>query len=412
MINRRNFFKTTQLLGLGALISPQLRATSRGTSKAVTDHRKYWLSVLDQISGPLLEAGSSRQLKRTMPVETTNGSNEKPSTYLEGVGRLLAGIAPWLESESGNAVENKLRNRYRRQAVATVASIVDPRSPDYLFDHMEPQMLVDAAFLAHAFLRAPAQLWQSLDKKAQQQVVTCLQTTRQVKPYYSNWLLFSAMVEAFFLANDLPFDIVRIDLPVKKHLEWYLGDGMYGDGEAFHWDYYNSYVIQPMLIDIATVMQDKNKIKKEKLETLNRRFSRYAAIQERLISPEGTYPAIGRSIAYRMGAFQHLSQAALQHRLPEDIKPAQVRCALTAVMQRLMSAPGTFDAKGWLHIGLCGHQNTLGEHYISTGSLYLCSTALLPLGLPVDAPFWSAADEPWTAVKLWRGESLPADHAI
>ncbi|MEJ2419044.1 MAG: DUF2264 domain-containing protein, partial [Exilibacterium sp.] len=116
-----------------------------------------------------------------------------------------------------------------------------------------------------------------------------------------------------------------------------------------------------------------------KLETLNRRFSRYAAIQERLISPEGTYPAIGRSIAYRMGAFQHLSQAALQHRLPEDIKPAQVRCALTAVMQRLMSAPGTFDAKGWLHIGLCGHQNTLGEHYISTGSLYLCSTALLPL---------------------------------
>ncbi|MBS5660135.1 MAG: DUF2264 domain-containing protein [Clostridiales bacterium] len=25
----------------------------------------------------------------------------------------------------------------------------------------------------------------------------------------------------------------------------------HGDGPAFHWDYYNSYVIQPMMYDIA-----------------------------------------------------------------------------------------------------------------------------------------------------------------
>lgn len=32
----------------------------------------------------------------------------------------------------------------------------------------------------------------------------------------------------------------------------------------------------------------------------------------------------------------------------------------------------------------------LGESYISTGSLYLASTVLLPLGLPPADPFWSA----------------------
>ena len=133
---------------------------------------------------------------------------------------------------------------------------------------------------------------------------------------------------------------------------------------------------------------------KTELEKIATHFTRYAAIQERLISPEGTFPVIGRSITYRMGAFQHLAQAALQERLPEEVNSSQVRCALTAVMQRLMSAEGTFNDTGWLQIGICGHQNSLGEYYISTGSLYLCSTALLPLGLSNEHPFWSGVNEP------------------
>ena len=68
--------------------------------------------------------------------------------------------------------------------------------------------------------------------------------------------------------------------------------------------------------------------------------------------------------------------------------PAQARAALDAVIRRTLDAPGTFDADGWLQIGLCGHQPGVGERYISTGSLYLATTAFLPLGLPPDDPFW------------------------
>ncbi len=409
-MKRRNFLQTVPLIGAGALLTNGVTASEKKTD--ITNHREYWIKLMDQLAGPLLKAGSKRKLKADMPVETTTGAKEKPSTYLEGVGRLLAGMAPWLELESGNSDEAKLQKNYRKQALETISGIVDPKSPDYLFDHMEPQMLVDAAFLAHAFLRAPKQLWLALDSKTQTQVITAFTATREVKPYYSNWLLFSAMVESFFLDNDLPFDIMRLDLPVKKHQEWYLGDGLYGDGPDFHWDYYNSYVIQPMLMDIVTVMAKKKKINSKEVETIAKRFTRYAAIQERLISPEGTFPAIGRSIAYRMGAFQHLAQAALQERLPEDVQPAQVRCALSALMKRLMEAPRTYNKDGWLNIGLVGHQNALGEHYISTGSLYLCSTALLPLGLPPENPFWAADDSSWTSVKIWNGKPLKADHAL
>jgi len=413
MINRRSFFKIAPVLGAGPLFIKKVSAFEDSTpDKQIIDHRSYWLELLDTISYPVLLAGSEAKLKAIMPVETTNGADEKPSTYLEAVGRLLAGIAPWLESESGNKKEQNLREQYRGLALKSIANIVDPSSDDYLFDHMEPQMLVDAAFLAHAFLRAPKKLWQALSVNAQENVINCFIATREVKPYYSNWLLFSTMIEAFFLKNDLPFDIMRLDLPVKKHNEWYLGDGIYGDGADFHWDYYNSYVIQPMLMDIVTVMEEKKKFQPKETEKIASRFSRYAAIQERLISPEGTFPVIGRSIAYRMGAFQHLAQAALQNRLPNEVNPAQVRCALTAVMQRLMSANGTFDKDGWLQIGLCGHQNAIGEHYISTGSLYLCSTAFLPLALPVEDEFWLGEDRLWTNARIWNGENIKCDHAL
>jgi hypothetical protein len=139
---------------------------------------------------------------------------------------------------------------------------------------------------------------------------------------------------------------------------------------------------------------------------------RFAEIEERLISPEGTFPSIGRSATYRFGALQSLAQIALWKELPENISPAQVRCALTAVIRKMMEAPGTFDTNGWLQIGFCGHQPALGENYISTGSLYLCTAGLLPLGLPPTDEFWSAPAAKWTQQKLWLGENLAADHAI
>jgi len=91
---------------------------------------------------------------------------------------------------------------------------------------------------------------------------------------------------------------------------------------------------------------------------------------------------------------------------------AQVRGALLAAIKRTLDAPGTFDADGWLRIGFCGHQPGIGETYISTGSLYLCSVALLPLGLPASEPFWSGAPVPFTQQRAWSGQQFPIDHAL
>ena len=85
---------------------------------------------------------------------------------------------------------------------------------------------------------------------------------------------------------------------------------------------------------------------------------------------------------------------------------------MSAVIAKMIEAPDTFDDGGWLRIGFCGHQPSLAEGYISTGSLYLCTAALLPLGLPPDDEFWTAPETRWTSQRIWGGEDLPTDHAI
>ena len=98
--------------------------------------------------------------------------------------------------------------------------------------------------------------------------------------------------------------------------------------------------------------------------------------------------------------------------MPEEVSPEQVRCALYTVIKRQIEAPGTFDENGWLQIGLYGHQPELGEYYISTGSLYLCSQAFLILGLPESDPFWSKPNADWTQKKVWNGGKINIDHAL
>jgi len=143
------------------------------------------------------------------------------------------------------------------------------------------------------------------------------------------------------------------------------------------------------------------------------RFARYAQIQERLIAPDGSFPVLGRSLAYRCGAFQHLAMAALLDLVPPGCSHGSLRAALSAVIKRTLDAPGTYDADGWLTIGLCGHQPNLGEAYISTGSCYLAATAFLPLGLSPDHAFWTEPPAPWTAQRVWdEGVDLACDHAL
>jgi hypothetical protein len=403
--SRRQIFGFAPVLAAG-LAGPAL-AAPKGNDRA------YWVATLDKIARPVLEHLAAGTLKAAMPVEQKPNAGREAFSHLEAFGRTLCGIAPWLGVNGLTGDEAALQARYRALTLAALDKATDPQSPDFLNFSTGGQALVDTAFLAQGLLRAPEALWAPLPDRVKANVIAALKASRGANtPDHNNWVMFAATVEAALLTFGETPQPDRLQDNVRKMLGWYAGDGAYGDGAFFHFDYYNSLVIHPMLVDALSVLSAHDPAFAPILATEMTRSVRYAEVLERLIAPDGSFPSIGRSQAYRFAAFQTLSQMALMQKLPEHVTPAQVRSALTAVIHRVIEAPGTFDTNGWLTIGFCGHQPSIGEDYISTGSLYLCTAGFLALGLAPSDPFWSAPAAPWTQKKLWAGENLPADHAI
>lgn len=410
-MKRREFIKRAAVAGAAAQAAALAQATAFATGQ---DDRAYWLTLLEKVCTPVLRALSEGKLKATMPVEVPMGSLEerRPFVYLAALANVLAGIAPWLEQGPRSGAEGALRQQFADWARAGIRAGTDPGSPDFMDFNQGSQPVVDAALLTLAIVRAPHELWEKLDVQTRRHLVEALKSTRVIKPGYNNWLLFSAMVEAGLSFMGEWWDPMRVDLAMRTVNLWYKGDGAYGDGPEFHWDYYNSFIIHPMLLNILDVIGRASNAWNGDKPAVLARARRYAAIQERMISPEGTYPPIGRSLSDRTGAFHLLAEVALRRQLPAGVSPEQVRCALTAVMRRMLEAPGTFDEHGWMRVGFCGRQPSIAESYITSGTAYICTWAMLPLGLPATDRFWSAPPAPWTAKKAWDGEDIATDHAI
>ncbi len=262
------------------------------------------------------------------------------------------------------------------------------------FSHGE-QPLVDTAFLAQGILRAPRVLWGSLAGPVRHRVVEALKASRSIAtPNRNNWVLFAATVEAALQMMGEETVAERYEACVRQ------------DARAGTRATAPTATARPSTSTITTALssipccwmrlachcreKDGGFAADRVTEQLRaRRYAGGARATHR--GPTGHFPRLAarpRTASARSTAWpRRRSRASLTARLAD----AQVRTALTAAIRRSVEAPGTFDDGGWLRIGLCGHQPSLAEGYISTGSLYLCCTALLPLGLPPSSPFWSGA---------------------
>jgi hypothetical protein len=420
-MQRRKFLKWSSLLSMAGIV-PAKNALAHAAAEPEENtfknknDRAYWVYLLDKIASPVLSNMSRGELRKNMTVEVSPqwDGRKKEVAYMEALGRLIAGIAPFLALPADETEEGAIRKRLLLQTQQSLAQAVDPKGPDYLYwgSPESRQPLVDAAFIAQALLNAPAVLWQPLDATTQERFIYEFKKLRQIKPYNSNWLLFAAIIESFLLFIGEEADTARIDAAIDKITGWYVGDGWYSDGEKFHFDHYNGFVIQPMLVEVLKVNVQKGRRQQKEYDTAYKRMQRYASFQERFISPEGTYPVFGRSSTYRVGLFQPLVKLALENNLPAEIVPAQVRCALTAVMKRMFVAD-TFTKNGWLTLGLVGDkQNGIADSYSNTGSMYLAAYVFLPLGLPASAGFWAGPFTEWTQRKAWGGQPFKKDYAV
>lgn len=406
----RNKMKVVLAMIIAIFVAAPMQAKKKTVEK--TD-RQVWADLCYKISQPVLENMSKGNFQKDFPLElspTWDGRDTKVA-YLETFARLMAGISPWLALPDDGTPEGKQRKQLHEWAIQAYKNAVDPNSPDkitWLTNTSQP--LCDASYLVESFMRAPEATWGQLDELTKKRYIEGLKSLRTIRPAYNNWLLFRAMVEVFFMSIGEDVDEYALSVGLQKMSEWYLSDGWYSDGPEYAMDYYNSYVMHPMMVEVVEMCKKHKFSTPISLDLAVKRMNRFNTILERFISPEGAYPAVGRSVIYRMGAFQTLAMSAWKYGLPKDLTNGSVRSALTCVMKRMFAVDGNFDDKGYLRLGFAGHQPNLANYYSNSGSLYMTSLVFMPLGLPADHPFWTAPAEPWTSQKAWSGQEFPEDY--
>lgn len=360
---------------------------------------QYWCNIAYKVCFPILDNLSKNDLKNVF-------CDNRNTSHLEAFCRVLLGLAPWIEKG-----QDEKAIALRQLTLLSIDSIFNPFSNDYIDFSTSEQTLVESALLCQAFIRCYNSIWCSLSTNVQNNVINNIKKTRKFIAHDNNWVLFPSMIEAFFLKINQDVDYKRLWYGIEYYKKWYKGDGFYGDGEELHMDYYNSFIIHPILYDTLQIICSSH-LSNNEIKYLfylhEQRMKRFAVLQERMIAPDGTFPPLGRSLTYRCGVFHTLSTCVLYDKLPNNLKPSQVRVALSRVIKATLEHTHTFE-NNWLTIGLYGQQPNLAEPYINHGSLYFCTTIFLPLGLPKTSAFWSDKDEPTTWELLINGHNIERD---
>ena len=372
---------------------------------AQDNSRDYWLSCMERVAYPVLINMSNDSLKSKIGY-----SQNDEYLCLEAFGRTLCGLSRWLELEDGTP-EDSIRTYYRSLVVRGIITGLRNGASNRFNFSIGIQPLVDAAYMVQGLLRCPS-VWSELPTETQQQFLLELESLRRIEPHGNNWLLFASMIETFLLDKTGRCDKDRLFNGIYSFVYgFYAGDGLYGDGNDFIFNYYNSFVIHPMLMDILLSIQKYNFNNIDECLNLERkRYARYVQLLERQIMEDGSLPIYGRTVTCRLGMLNAMAEFVCLSDSVPHLSFGQIRSAMTAALIKNLT-DNDFDSNGFLKIGFHGEQLALAEDYISAGSSYHCTSFFLPLGLPSAHPFWASSYEPWTAVKIYQGNVDGCDGA-
>ena len=194
-----------------------------------------------------------------MPVEQAAGADRRSVTHLEALGR-----ARWRASARGSSStrdatdEGRLRTRYADLARRAIDRAVDPASPDFLnFTQRRPAAGGRRVSGAGGAARAPPRARGAGAGTVAQSRRRAGVDARRSRRGSTTGCCSRRWSKPGSPRSARAGIAMRVDYALRQHDQWYKGDGAYGDGPAFHWDYYNSFVIQPMLLDVLDVCRDK-----------------------------------------------------------------------------------------------------------------------------------------------------------
>jgi hypothetical protein len=350
--------------------------------------RDHWEAVADGWLSQALRFASPRHAQLRIPGRySTSGAD---SDALEGFARSFL-IAAARIAGGGDTLD--LAARYREGLLAGTepgGCQEWPRGVDCVLPLAgRTQPIVEAANIAVALHLCRQQLWDALSSREQHQVADWLEHHARRVPWPNNWVLFTAVIEAFLSSAGVDTTRFRSDDQVRWAESWYLGGGWYTDGVRRNIDYYNAWVIHPFLwawYDMVGRQRDPDAAWRWR-----QRLTEFGQTYPYLFGGNGSPVFQGRSLTYRTAALAPLWLGEMTG--TSTLPPGAVRRLASGVLRYFVSAGVGSD--GPLSLGWRGAEHLpLTQHYSGPGSPYFAGMGFLGLALPADHPVWTDAERP------------------
>lgn len=314
-------------------------------------------------------------------VGNTSASYSDSIAEMEGFTRVLWGLAP----SAAGGMEYDLWDTY----LEGIKNGTNPAHEEYWGEvHDYDQRLVEMAAYGFALALVPEKIWLPLNEEEKNNFATWLNQVNYRKVYDVNWLFFPVMVNMGFKKVGIPYDSEKINENLDRINDFYLTDGWYSDGIGGHCDYYNPFVFHYYGLLYATLMESEDP---ERSSLYKSRAEIFAKDYIYWFARDGSALPYGRSLAYRFAQAAYWSALAFA-----GVEPFPMGVIKGLVLRNLrwwFDQP-IFSPDGLITIGYSYPNLIMAENYNAPGSTYWAFTALLPLALKEDHPFWRSEELP------------------
>lgn len=347
--------------------------------------RAHWEAVADHWVNVALSYASPRFSLIEIPGRHSWSGTE--SDALEGFARSFLIAAPRI---AGGDDPHGFAEKY---ASGLVAGTERGGSEGWLWaaDAGDPtgkaQPIVEAAGLAYALHISRAQIWDRLKPAEQERVAEWLAHHARRFTWPNNWLLFTAVIEAFLASVGVDTSEYDGSANLRRVESWYAGQGWYTDGQRRNFDYYNAWVIHPLLWAIYDMVPDREPDAAWRWEN---RLGRYLESYAHLFGGDGSPLIQGRSIIYRTATLAPIWLGQLTGRTP--LSPGASRRLASGTLKHFVDNGVGVD--GPLSLGWhAGQYLDVTQPYSGPGSPYWAGIGFHGLALPADHPVWTAKEE-------------------
>ncbi len=286
--------------------------------------------------------------------------NGRKSDGFEAFSRFLPLAASWIASGRPDAFDYAGRQISIAQTIKQgLLAGTNRENPEYWgVIRSRHQTLVESADIALGLWLSRKQIWATLSRPEQVQIVTWLKRALEVDPFPGNWSLFPIIVHRVLVSlgeDDCCNDssMTRMYGDFKK---LYIGGGWIEDPPNGA-DYYNVWAMQYVLFWIDQI---DPKFDPKFIREANRDM---VGFYSHMISPKGA-PLWGRSVCYRMATSVPLLVAQALN--PDIISKGLAMRALDATWGYFITHGAV--ANGIITQGFCGKDLALVNEYTAPGS--------------------------------------------